>query len=144
MASKRHLKSDFTFIVSLLRFTFLVFWYFGYLHLVTLSTFQALRFWGLCKLKVSRKKWLSKRLELQVTRSSNWFIFWSNPTFNDRSRVFTLGFEYFTWVAFSRFKMELCYNTIYIFFCTEQRRLSNCRRKATMWSIAWWGLTLLL
>ena len=52
-----------------------------------------------------------------------------SPSLSDRSKAFILDFEYFTWVAFIKFKMNLRYNTIYIyFFCTEQRMLSSCLR----------------
>ena len=33
-----------------------------------------------------------------------------------------LDFEYFTWVAFFRFKKDLCYNTIYTFFLHRAKK----------------------
>ena len=39
--------------------------------------------------------------------------------------TFILGFEYFTWVAFFRFKKDLCYNTIYIYFSAQSKE--GCR-----------------
>ena len=43
-------------------------------------------------------------------------------TFSDRSKAFILGFEYFTWVAFIKFKMNLRYNTIYIYFLFRAKK----------------------
>ena len=39
-----------------------------------------------------------------------------SPSLSDRSKAFILDFEYFTWVAFIKFNLNLRYNTIYIFF----------------------------
>ena len=76
--------------------------------------------WLNFNLKNAKKVRVSLRA---LSKSQNWPAGpWPHQSFCDRSRAFILGFVYFTRVAFFRFKMDLGYNTIYIFFSEQSKK----------------------